>query len=238
MPKQEILPPRRNLPSADYRPQSAELPAPAVNGYLPSVATRFRAGYTTKALDALAQMHAAQARVYNVQATVVDAYISRRAALARLADLPERLTHELTLRRMTREGELQDARHHADMQRRGQERERTLAEAEQTNADTVLTLARVALADAEQQLEAQQNHGYYTHELAFNRKKLDMLDIELSRKERMALYREATQSKQRPAAESSEDEIDDALYARRDQLNAAGLDTTKVEEAIARRRKR
>lgn len=244
MPKQELIPPGARLPATDdlptrfATPRSATVPVPNVGGFVPSVAARFRAGYTTKTLNALTNVHDAHARMLDSQTGAIQSYLRRKDQLALLADAEERHAHELALRRMARTSQIRDALHAADLRRRQHERERTLAQAEQVNADTVLNLARVAYVDSEQQLEAQENHGYFTHELTFQRRKLDMLDIELSKKERLALFRESQQPRKQQRELPAADAIDDALIARRDQLNAAGLDTTKIEEAIQKRRGR
>jgi hypothetical protein len=96
---------------------------------------------------------------------------------------------------------------------------------------TELAHVESALVDAEQALRAQREFGYITHELAWKKKNREILDVELDAAERRALLREA----EHPVAPApmSEQELIDKLYAKRQELRADGLDTSRIDAALA-----
>ena len=95
------------------------------------------------------------------------------------------------------------------------------------------------MVDAQQQLKAQRDHGYTTYELAWKKKYCDLLDVELSTAERRAILRQHMAELEEPAGgliDQTDDAIDDALYEKRAQLNASGLDTSKIDAELDRRK--
>jgi hypothetical protein len=232
MPKQEILPPKGALQVS--RPQSAMVTVnvPSANvsgGYITSALDRWRWERASRTTDALTKLNKSEAALFSAQTEAAEQFTKRRAALFRLQEQPEVLGHELAVRRVERADSFRQAQHTYEMNEM-----RRMSEV--THARTTLTRERTELTDAEQQLRAQEDHGYLTYELAHKKKQIEFLDIELSQAERRRLLRrQQIEDDDEPSI--PEDEIDDALQARRDQLNAAGLDTTQIDQAIQRRRR-
>lgn len=237
MPKQEILSPQSKVVQVS-RPQSAvitvDVPGANVSGgYITSAIDRRRWERASRATDALTTLNKSEAALFTAQTQVVEATIKRRAALFRLQEQPEILGHELAVRRVERADSLRQAQHTYEMN----EAQRMT---ELTHARSSLTRARTELTDAEQQLRAQEDHGYLTYELAHKKKQIEFLDIELSQAERRRLLRRQhiEDEEGQTSSEIPDDEIEDALQARRDQLNASGLDTSKIDKVIQERRRR
>jgi hypothetical protein len=151
-------------------------------------ATR-RYNHTSKTVTALTQLNTSEAALFDSQTAVVESAIKKREALLRYQEQPERWGHELEVRRVQRSNEMREAQHHYEVNEYRRIKEVTHMQAELTHAKAVLTNARTVLVDAEQQLSAQRKHGELNYEIAHKKKNLELLDIELSEKERRALMR-------------------------------------------------
>lgn len=232
MAKQEILPPLRSSTQLARRESAAvTVSPPRINtgGIIETTLTRWEAQRHTRTIHALTAKRQAEVALTEVQTQLVESHIKRQRALYRLQELPEVLANDRAVRQSERAETLRQAQHEyetAEMRRLGE-----------------LAHAEAALVDAQQQLKAQRDYGYTTYELAWKKKNLEMLDVELSAAERRALLRqhigEIDQSSgNRQADDCDVGEIDDALYERRAQLNASGLDTSRIDAVIARRKAR
>jgi hypothetical protein len=233
--KYEILPPTRssNLPAA--RPVGpATLPA-RVNpgGIIESALTRWEAARHARTIDTLTTRTRAETELYEAQAQLVESYVKRQRAAQRFQELPEILATDYERRRAERAEELREVHHRHDVA--------------ETRRRSELAQAETALVDAQQALQAQHHFGYSTYELAWKKRKCEMLDVDLSAAERRAILRQhlAELEGSRPAelgrqldGNSSDDVIDNALVDARAQLNANGLDTTRVDAVIERRKAR
>ena len=169
----------------------------------------------------------AEAGLFDAQTQVIDSYVKRQRAGHRLQELPEILANDRARRRIERADELRETQNNyelAELRRLG-----TIAHAE------------TAMVDAQQQLKAQRDHGYTTYELAWKKKYCDLLDVELSTAERRAILRQHMSELEEPAAghgptDHTDDAIDDALYEKRAELNASGLDTSRIDAELERRK--
>ncbi len=229
--KQEILPPLRAAQLV-RRPESAAVtvvpPRVRPGGIIESTLTRWEAQRHARTIDAMAVRTRAEAGLFDAQTQVIDSYVKRQRAGYRLQELPEILTNDRARRRTERADELREAQHKyelAELRRLGE-----------------IAHAETALVDAQQQLKAQRDYGYTTYELAWKKKNCEILDVELSAAERRAILRQHMAELEEPASahltDQTGDAIDDALYERRAQLNASGLDTSQIDAELERRRSR
>ena len=226
MPKQEILPP------SVTRQDVAEVPTVTYRSRPESALTRWNANSNARAVEALTRLTSATTGLVVARTGLVDGYIGHRRALARLAELPEQLDHEAGLRRMERDEQLRQTQHILEVNEARRKTELMQAKIEQTHVKTTETLAKVALVDAEQQLRAQKEHGYFSRELEHKKQALASLDVQLGEAERRELIDQHVNPKPRDASE-----VDALLYEYRDRLNAAGLDASRIDEILKARKR-
>lgn len=234
--KQEILPPLAQsygqLAPVE-KPKHTEItePIPGIytGGYINSALSAWQDRYSTRAIDALSARNVAEAACIDNQAKVVRSSERLKEALHSLQTLPERLGNELALKRAHWAEQLLEARHVGEMNMMRREKEKTQGKAE-------LTFVKAMLVDAEQQLQAQQDNGYMTHALKHKQKQIEFLNLELSEKERRALL-DAKATDVFGTTEPADGVVMEALVAYRDRLNADGLDASKIEAEINRRKK-
>jgi hypothetical protein len=195
-------------------------------GLIESTLTRWEAHRHARTIDAVAVRTRAEAGLFDAQSQVIASYVNRQRAGHRLQELPEILANDRARRRTERSNELREAQHAyelAEFRRLGE-----------------VAHAETAMVDAQQQLKAQRDHGYTTYELAWKKKYCDLLDIELSTAERRAILRQHMAELQEPAGrdltDQADDAIDDALYEKRAELNASGLDTSRIDAELERRK--
>lgn len=231
MSKHELIVPSRTMPAVQRQNTAVSTHVQGVNaaGPVESMLFRWRTERHTKSINALTVRTNAEVALQGAQTQLIESTIKGTEALVKLHELPERLGHELAVRRVER------AESYRQVQRRFETNELTRLK-EVTHAQAEYTHAKTVLVDAEQQLKAQRENGYYNYELMHQKKTLELLDLELSKAERKALFKKNTERKQ--PDDDFIDDIDDALYSRRDQLNAAGLDTSRLDAAIRGRKNR
>jgi hypothetical protein len=236
MPKDiEILPPNKNGPPAPLESRPPAIPAVHVgHDSIDFFFNRRRWNKQARAVDALARLNQSEAACVNAQTAVVEADTKLRTALVAAAELPERLGHELQLRRGARAEELRALVHTYGMKEMQRERERLAYEAE-TNQ------ARAALVDSEQALQAQRDFGYPGYELAWKRKAYETFGVDLTPGERRQIvgqYLKMPAGDTAPTGPANAGDIDDALYEARAELQASGLDTSRIDAIIGRRERR
>lgn len=238
MPRQEVLPPQRS--QVARQDTQANVPSVHMGNFIDRTFSVWHNNGQVRAIDALAARNRSEAALFKDQTAVVYAAIGLADALALARDTPERHEHELALRRLHREDGLNEAVHAFKQNVLRREKEMECSEADLITARSLRRKAEVVLVDADQQLKAQRDYGYLNHELAHKKKGLEIMDVELDQAERRALLKKhfAGAENQVSAEEPDDDEIDDALQARRQQLNAEGLDTSKIDALIRARRKR
>jgi len=233
MGKQDILPPLRTLPTKTRETATPTIVPSRVQpgGIIDSTMMRWEANRHARAFTAVAGRTRAEADLFDAQTQLVEAYGGRQRAVARLQELPEIISNERAKRRVERAEELRQVEHRHE-----------LTEARRM---TEIAHAETTLVDAQQALRAQREHGYTTYELAWKKKNCEMLDVELSAAERRAILREHVAQLEVPkdrgaslGSEVGDEVIDDALYERRGQLLAAGLDTSCIDAVIERRKSR
>jgi hypothetical protein len=219
----EIIPPSRSsVPARRARGPSTDVSIAPVNpgGLISSTLMRWEADRHARTFGALAERTRAEADYFDAQIEAVDAYIRRGRAACRLQELPEVLATDRARRRAERAEELRELGHQHLLAATRRETER---------ADT-----KRVLVDAQQALRAQREFGYTTHELAWKKKNCELLGVELDAAERRALLQEARHPKATASVPLSEAELVEQLYAKREELRADGLDTSRIDAALAR----
>jgi hypothetical protein len=232
--KYEIIPPSRGgLPATRNEDRGVTVTPPRINpgGIIESTLTRWEANRHSRTIGAVAARTRAEADLFDAQTQALASYGKRQEAAFRLRELPEILANDLARRRVDRAEELRKVQHQHE-----------LAE---TRRMTELAQAQVVLVDAQQALRAQRDFGYTTYELGWKKKQCEMLDVELNAAERRAILRQHLSelerqdaSERRTGSDSAAgaDDVDDALYEARAQLNASGLDTSRVDAIIEQRK--
>jgi hypothetical protein len=232
--KYEIIPPSRGgLPTVRNEDRGVTVTPLRINpgGIIESTLTRWEANRHGRTIGAIAARTRAESDLFDAQTQALASYCKRQEAAFRLQELPEVLANDLARRRVERSEELRRVQHQHD-----------LAE---TRRMTELAQAQVILVDAQQALAAQRDHGYTTYELGWKKKQCEMLDVELNAAERRAILRQhlaelerqdASERRDNSDSRGSDDDIDDALYEARAQLNANGLDSSRIDAAIDRRK--
>ncbi len=218
----EIIPPSR-MPAQQSNGLGQEL-AYSVGrenpgGIISSALTRWEANRHSRVFGALAERTRAEADYFDAQSGAIDSYIKRARAGHRLAELPETLAVDRARRRADRAEELREIQHQREL----------------ANNRRMTELARVQsiLVDAQQELRAQQEFGYFNHQLAWKKKNCEMLDVELDAAERRVLLREAQSGNALTApTQLTEAELIEQLYAKREELRASGLDTSRVDKTL------
>ncbi len=214
-----------------YEPTDSLIAPPRPNqGPIQAMFTRARASRSAQTTEAMVPLVQAHTALTTAHTALVEAQHKDFEAMCRLNEAPEKFAHELQVRRAQRSEEIRQVQH------RYQANE-IIREQQITDLQTELVHKRVALADAHQQLRAQHEHGYLRYELAHKRQALEILDIDLNQAERRALFREHEGRRGGPVTLEFDEDIQDALYDRRERLNAAGLDTSRID-SLMRDRKR
>ena len=239
----EIIPPQRSGQVTRIEPARIHVSVPAINvgGPISSHLNAWIWDQQTKANNALARLNEAEAKNTIAQTALVVAEVERRTKLFELQELPRKLGHEFACREVVRANELRNVQHIFERDELARITEITHAEATLNNARVIRTQSRTALVDAEQQLQAQVEYGGMHYVLAHKKKALEIMDVELDIEERKKLLKDYLAKGTAEASQNddlTEQEIDDALQMRLQQLNAAGMDTSKVEAAIAKRRQK
>jgi hypothetical protein len=229
--KQEILPPVRTVPAKPDRVATEQMMIERVRpgGPIRSHLMRWSADRDVPTLKAVAARIKAEAEVFEAQALVAEKFVLRQRKVAEVEELPETIASDRARRRAENAEALRQAEHKYEV-------------GELTRL-TEIAHAQAALVDARQALRAQVEHGYMTYELAFEKKYNELLDIELDAEERRAILREHKEqraSRSRSGSflghDVSDDLIDDALHEKRIQLEHEGLDTSRLDAVIERRR--
>ncbi len=214
----EIIPPS-HLPAprnGGGREVSYGLARENPGGIISSALMRWEANRHTRVYGALAARTRAQADYFDAQTQAVESYVKRGRAVHRLGELPEILAADRYRRRAERAEELREIEHQREL--------------DENRRRTEVAHAQAVLVDAQQALEAQRKFGYLNYELAWKKKNCELLGVELDAAERRALLQE-TRGGKPPSL--SEAQLVEQLYAKRDELRADGLDTSRVDAALA-----
>lgn len=231
MAKQDIIPPINVLPPRMQQTVANLVPARTNAGTLiDTYFARRSAEQQTETLRALVERSAAETNLFDSEKDLIDAYARRTRALGDLLELPEILASERATRRAERAELLRQAQHRYEV-----------AEVKRT---TELTHVDALLVDARQALRAQREYGYTTYELAWKKKFCEMLDVELGAAERLAILRQHNKGLAKaltptaPPSNGSDETIDETLHMQRSELAASGLDTSRIDSLIERRKAR
>jgi hypothetical protein len=223
----EIIPPRGEaLTEWQGQPAWSAPPRPGQDGPLSSIFVRARANRQARTLRALTEtMQAAKAYCDARQLAVQSCRKAQREEY-RLRTVPHVAAQEEE--QQLEEGEIKllelERRHYLASLSGDRER----AEAEST-----VSAARHAL-------DVQRQKG---DELAWKRRQVDLLDIELAIAERRAILRQHFDELDRAmrgmnSGTAVSTALENALYEARAQLNAHGLDTSALDAALERRNRR
>jgi hypothetical protein len=140
-------------------------------------------------------------------------------ALNRWAELPDILAADRARREDERAEEQRERSHHLHLAEMRRTTERAMAECE--------------IENARQSLRAQQEFGYISHQLTWQRKQAELAGVELDEAERRALLREARNPQVAASPRRlSVEELIEQLYARREEMRADGLDTSAIDQAL------
>jgi hypothetical protein len=229
-PKQEILPPA-SLPAR--RESSGIAVAPTrvkPGGAVSSTLMRWAAERDARTFTAVAARTRAEGDLFEAQRQAMESFITRQRMIGHVQELPEIIATDRARRRAERAGELRDLSDRHEIAETRRMTERALVERD--------------LVDAQQALTAQRDHGYSSYELEWKKRTCEILDVELSAAERRAILRqhlaELDQSEpngaHRASAAPTDAALDDALYEARAQLLANGLDTSRIDALLQRRK--
>ena len=184
---------------------------------------RRKAERDTRTLTTVAIRTRAETDLFEVQAEAMESYIKRQRVLGRLQELPEIIATDRARRRAERAEELREVYHRHEV-------------AEIRRLIDVASLER-DLVDAQQALMAQRDHGYGRYELEWKKRSCEILDVELSAAERRAVLRQHLAELDQVEPEAASDAaLGDALFEARSQLLANGLDTSRIDALLQRRR--
>jgi hypothetical protein len=225
MPKQELLPPQR------VEQVTTRIPTVHVGGPVTSAIERFVWDRQSKAVDALTRLNNAELALYQSQTQLINQARKREQELFEWQEDREKFAHGLQVRRVERADAYRQAQHTFEVGEMRRTAEREHYEKEIVNAKTILTLAQVALVDAEQQLSAQRELGELSYRIAHKKKQHELLDLDMLEADKRALL-------DGNSYDGDGDEAIDAALARyRQDLAADNLDTTQLDAVIRARRR-
>lgn len=216
----EIIPPSRPVSTAI----SSSAPAlPTAyrqdpGGIIAGIPRRLLANSQAQTYDAYAGRSIAQRALVEADTALGKALIDNQRMRQEHSELPEILATDRSLRQLTRGEEVRDLCHQIELAEAKRIRELARVELE-------MYAEREALLDAEQRLQAQREHGPRYHALQWEHR-INEWDLQVA-EQRIVLGEHRRQHGR------DEPSLDD-LHAARDQLNAAGTDTTPIDLAIAR----
>lgn len=233
-----LVPSRGNIPVSG---RSGSLVTTDPPGTYPSILDAARVQimgtWHRRAAETAAVVYDARARAVEAHNGFLEAKIKNTDLQAKLYEAPERIGHEIAVRRAFRAEELRQAQHVYEVNEMRRLNEITKEETAMTLSRTDLASARYLLTDAEQKLKAQKEYGHLTYKIFHQKRVAELLDLELSNAERRELYEESVAEMRGNTLPRRSIDLDRDEYARSEQLHAAGLDTNEVE-AILRKRKR
>jgi hypothetical protein len=194
------------------------------NGVLSSALVRWRANRQTRTWEAMTTSMKAAKEYYDSRTQAIESYIKSEEAAYRAQNLPAVAAADSARVNAEKRGALRAVEHRQE-----------LAELSRM---TELARVEAALAEAQQALRTQYELGYG---VIFNRRSSDLLDAELAVAERRAIQRQHLKEIERAkpalsASDAGNTLIDDALYEMRANLHAGGMDTSRIDDIIERRK--
>ena len=241
----EIIPPSRSLRTSrsqeltEARQSTPHRANPG--GILSSLPIRWEANAQAKSYDAQTRRTSAERALVEADTELGHALVRNVRMRHEFAELPQILATDRTKRQIARAEEIRDLYHRVEIAENRRMRE--LAEAEivltdarsnLTRAHERLTTARTGLLNAEQQYQAQAEHGSRYHELGWKQK--------IGERELYVEEQEAVLNEHRKRVANAQNDLnrasDEELIQRRAEMNADGVDTREVDEVLARRSNR
>ncbi len=208
-----------------YEPSDQLMPARPHQGPIQAMFTRARASRSAATMEALVPLAEAHTQLTTAHTAFVEARHKDFEAMCRENEAPEKFGRELAVRRAQHVEEMRQLQHRY-------EANELIREREITERQTALNHARIALADSEQQLQAQNEHGYLKYVLAHKRQALEILEVELNQAERRSLFKEHEQQSYGRSTAVFDENVIEALLHQRAQMNAAGLPTAAIDAAL------
>ena len=197
--------------------------------------TRRRADRTARTMQSLVPVAEAHLTLSQKRIALIESRHREFQAQCVLYEAPEKERHALEVRRVQRQEEFRAIQHTHQMAE-------AKRETEWAKENTYRLQALTAMTDAEQQLQAQRDHGYLTYEIMHRKRQVEMLEIDWSMGERRKLLRLQDREEWAPNKldnnldDMSDETIQDALRRYREMLEMDGHDTSKID-ALLRRRK-
>jgi hypothetical protein len=217
----EIIPPSR--PVANATPASTA-PAPPTpyrqnpGGIVTGVPRRWHAESQARTYDVYARRAVAERKLVEADTELGHALVSNRRMRQEYSELPQILATDRAVRVLKRGEEIRELCHTIEIAEARRMQERARVELE-------MYATKEAFLEAEQRLEAQRQHGSRYHALQWEHR---INEWELRVEEQRVVLGEHRHQHGR-------DELSlDDLHAARDQLNADGADTTRIDLAIDR----
>lgn len=220
----EIIPPGRSTVPAVQRPQYGAgalvtAPAPPPRGLFAGFRHRWQVEREQQTLALYEQRAKAEESYWDAQTKAFESAIKCRETAFRLATQGElvELQHVEQVRELQHRGNLAELRRRAE-----------------------IAQVEAAQAEAEFARDAAREHG---RPIARQRQENGLLDLQLAAEERRAVLRQYLGELRRSSggqeiSNLSDSTIDDSLYEARAQLNAHGLDTSRIDAVIEQRRGR
>jgi hypothetical protein len=242
--KYEIIPPSRAVaprPSRSAltpaRPQPLRIDT---GGIISSIPKRWEANSNTRTYDAFARRANAQRALVDADTSLGKSLIANARMRHEFSELPDILATDRAKRQLARYEELRDLRHQVELAEARRQEQLADAEVALTQTRTRLTAAREQLTiarrgqlNAEQEFDAQREHGRRYHDLGWQHR---IGEYELSVEEQKAVLSE--HRKRTACAEDDVASAEEELLQRRSEMNADGLDTAKIDAKLERMRRR
>ena len=187
---------------------------------------RMKAARQARNMRAMTETMEAAKAYFDARRQAIESCMKAQEQEYRLQSLPQRNGYELEQQGREQWEGLRALEHRSVVGERTRGREVTDAEA--------------ALVSAQQALDAQRDLG---KELAWKKREVDVLDVDLALAERRAILRQHLEELRRagrsPGADAATGAaIENALYEARAQLQASGLDTSAIDAVLQQRSRR
>jgi chromosome segregation ATPase len=237
----EIIPPSR-LTQVDLTAETPHMPPVDRNpgGLISSHPVRWEANAQSRSFDAMTRRSSAQRSLMEAEAALGRSLISNARTRHEFDELPQTLALDRYKRQVQRVEEVRDLLHQVELAQARRDREIaeidmqvTKARSDLSHARTELAVAQRALVNADQELESQRQHGKRYHDLGWEHR---IGERELYVEEQRAVLAEhrGRISDAAKFARASDEE----LLNRRAEMNADGLDTRTLDDALARKQKK
>lgn len=214
----ELIPPGVPLPARGNEYRLYNEPACDMQPRLEARFGRWRSRRRSRMLEVLAEEMAARQAFFDARTQAVESAIKAREAEYRFHELPQLTFDGNRYRQQERDGEyrvLQDRQYLAELQQ-------AIARIDE----------EIGIMAARQRRGAKRELGFAVEH---KKHRIELLDAELAIAERHAVLRDHLRAFASSGDQADElSEMEELLHETRAQLRASGLDTTRLDEEIAR----